>query len=33
MGIAQGKYHLVVDADHPGAEGGVVLQFSGSIAP
>jgi hypothetical protein len=33
MGIAQGKYHLVVDADHPGTEGGVVLQFSGSIAP
>ena len=24
-----GKYHLIVDADKPGAEGGVVLQLSG----
>jgi hypothetical protein len=28
-----GKYHLVVDADKPGSEGGVVLQISGTIAP
>jgi len=27
-GLAPGKYHLVVDADRPGAEGGVVLQIS-----
>ena len=28
-----GKYHLIVDADHAGAEGGVVLQLSGAPAP
>jgi hypothetical protein len=28
-----GKYHLIVDADKPGAEGGVVLQLSGAPAP
>jgi hypothetical protein len=27
--LALGKYYLVVDADAPGKEGGVVLQFSG----
>ena len=27
--IPAGKYHLVVDADHPGAEGGVAVQLSG----
>ncbi|HSZ83594.1 MAG TPA: hypothetical protein VLA14_15010, partial [Polyangia bacterium] len=29
LGVPAGKYHLIVDADHPGAEGGVVLQLSG----
>jgi len=28
-----GKYHLIVDADAAGAEGGVVLQLSGTPAP
>ncbi|MCU1278168.1 MAG: hypothetical protein JWM53_1714, partial [bacterium] len=28
-----GKYHLIVDADKPGSEGGAVLQLSGSPAP
>jgi len=28
-----GKYHLIVDAAQPGAEGGVVLQLSGMPAP
>ncbi|MEA2700005.1 MAG: hypothetical protein QOI66_4276, partial [Myxococcales bacterium] len=28
-GLPAGKYHLVVDADKPGSEGGVVLQLSG----
>jgi hypothetical protein len=28
-GLAKGKYHLIVVADKPGAEGGVVLQISG----
>jgi hypothetical protein len=28
-----GKYHLIVDADAPGAEGGVVLQLSGAPSP
>ena len=28
-----GKYHLVVDADRPGKEGGVVLQLSGVPNP
>jgi hypothetical protein len=32
-GLAQGKYHLVVDADKPGSEGGVAVQFSGFPAP
>jgi hypothetical protein len=27
--VPPGKYHLVVDADRPGSEGGVVLQLSG----
>jgi hypothetical protein len=31
--LPQGKYHLVVDADHPGSEGGVVVQLSGQVAP
>jgi len=32
-GLAAGKYHLVVDADKPGSEGGVALQISGVISP
>jgi hypothetical protein len=28
-----GRYHLVVDADRPGKEGGVVLQFSAVASP
>ena len=28
-----GKYHLIVDADRAGQEGGVVLQLSGTPAP
>ena len=28
-----GKYHLIVDADKAGAEGGVVLQLSGAPSP
>ena len=28
-----GRYHLVVDADQPGKEGGVVLQFSAVASP
>ena len=28
-----GRYHLVVDADQPGKEGGVVLQFSAVATP
>jgi hypothetical protein len=31
--LPSGKYHLVVDADHPGAEGGVVLQVSAVASP
>jgi hypothetical protein len=31
--LAGGKYHLIVDADKAGAEGGVVLQLSGTPAP
>jgi hypothetical protein len=31
--LAAGKYHLVVDADQPGTEGGVVLQLSGTPSP
>jgi len=30
--LPMGRYHLVVDADHPGSEGGVVLQLSGVVA-
>jgi hypothetical protein len=30
MALPQGSYHLVVDADAPGKEGGVVLQLSGT---
>ena len=26
--VPMGRYHLVVDADKPGSEGGVVLQLS-----
>jgi len=33
MGVPAGLYHLVVDADHPGAEGGVTMQLSGKAAP
>ena len=29
LAVPAGKYHLVVDADRPGKEGGVVVQFSG----
>jgi hypothetical protein len=32
-GLPAGKYHLVVDADKPGSEGGVVLQLSGVVSP
>jgi hypothetical protein len=34
-GLPSGRYHLVVDADRPGKEGGVVLQLSAvaSVAP
>jgi hypothetical protein len=32
-GVPAGKYHLIIDADKPGAEGGVVLQLSGAPAP
>jgi hypothetical protein len=31
--LAPGRYHLVVDADRPGKEGGVVLQFSAVATP
>jgi hypothetical protein len=31
-GLPSGKYHLVVDADRPGEEGGVVLQLSAVAA-
>ncbi|HET6281694.1 MAG TPA: hypothetical protein VFH73_12030 [Polyangia bacterium] len=31
--VPAGRYHLVVDADHVGGEGGVVVQLSGVIAP
>jgi hypothetical protein len=33
VGVAQGKYHLVIDADRPGREGGVVVQISGKPSP
>ena len=32
-GVEQGKYYLVVDADKPGSEGGVILQISGRPSP
>jgi hypothetical protein len=32
QGLPPGKYHLVVDADRPGREGGVVLQLSAVAA-
>jgi len=31
--LPSGRYHLVVDADQPGKEGGVVLQFSAVASP
>ncbi len=31
--LPAGAYHLVVDADQPGAEGGVFVQISGKAAP
>jgi hypothetical protein len=31
--VAQGKYHLVVDAAQPGREGGAVVQISGNPSP
>jgi hypothetical protein len=33
MALPQGNYHLVVDADKPGAEGGVAIQLSGKLSP
>ncbi len=30
--LPPGRYHMVVDADAPGKEGGVVLQFSAAAA-
>ena len=33
LGLAFGKYHLVVDADHPGSEGGVAVQLTGTPSP
>ncbi|HVZ74811.1 MAG TPA: hypothetical protein VHJ20_20655 [Polyangia bacterium] len=32
-GLPSGRYHLVIDADHPGAEGGVALQLSAAPSP
>ena len=32
-GLVQGKYYLVVDADEPGSEGGMILQISGLPSP
>jgi hypothetical protein len=31
--LPAGRYHLVVDADHPGAEGGVAIQLSAKASP
>jgi hypothetical protein len=31
--VPKGRYHLVIDATQPGAEGGVVVQFSGNPSP
>jgi hypothetical protein len=33
MALPGGRYHLVVDADQPGKEGGAVLQFSAVATP
>jgi hypothetical protein len=33
IGLAQGKYYLVVDADTASSEGGVILQLSGTPSP
>jgi hypothetical protein len=33
FGIPSGRYHLVVDADAPGRQGGVAIQLSGKAAP
>jgi hypothetical protein len=32
-GLAAGKYHLIINADAPGKEGGVVLQLTGAPSP
>ncbi len=32
-GLAKGKYHMVVDATQPGAEGSVGVRLTGTIAP
>ena len=32
-GLPAGRYHLVVDADRPGLEGGVALQLSAVASP
>jgi hypothetical protein len=32
-GLPGGRYHLVVEADRPGAEGGVALQLSAVASP
>ena len=31
--VPMGRYHLVVDADKPGSEGGLVLQLSAKPSP
>ena len=31
--LPAGRYHLVIDADKPGAEGGVAIQLSAKPAP
>jgi hypothetical protein len=33
VNVPAGRYHLVIDADRPGSEGGVVIQLSGFPAP
>jgi hypothetical protein len=33
LALPGGRYHLVVDADAPGKEGGVVLQLSAVATP
>jgi hypothetical protein len=32
-GLPPGRYHLVVDADRPGREGGVIVQLSAVASP